>query len=663
MFLGESVRKKICHVTSVHHRYDTRIFQKECKSLAEHGYDVFLVVNDDLSDEIIEGVHILSTGINPKNRLDRIFNSTERLGNLALKLKADLYHFHDIEMLFLAKKLKKKGYLVVFDVHEDAAVEILEKKWIPKPLRKLVSCGYQIIEKRILPKMDALITVTPYMVQKLKTLNSTVRMITNYPIISQEDTVINKPKKIITYLGTIEPTWYLEKVIRAISDYQDVRLILAGRTNESYLEKLKTEPGWEKVDYLGFINKKKVEEIYSETAIGIATNYSTQLALAGGTLGNNKLFEIMYSRIPLICTDYPLWKEIVDRYYCGLTVDPRSQEQVSQAIETLLKNPELAKQMGENGHRAVLEEYNWNTQKKTLLNLYSELLSKNELDSLSDNPLVTVILPAYNHEEYIRDSLSSVFRQTYTKLQVLVFDDGSRDQTPIIIQDTIKEYKDFAGEVIFISKTNEGLANTLNRGLAASKGELVAIIASDDEWLPDKIEKCVEFMKTHQDCGMVFSDAYFLRNKEKTTHRFTEYKERIRKTYPTTGQKNIYDVLLRENIVPAPTAVVRKEIYDKIGGFDSELRYEDLDMWLRIAKHFLVGFIDEPLVYYRTHDKNFSNNTMRMIHGAVQTIVKQYQEKPLKGKLLTQLYIITRFFIIALGNRVRKFAFKRGKNV
>ena len=124
---------KVCHMTTVHDRYDSRILKKECVSLANAGYDVTLLVADNLPDENFKNVKISSIDFSPKNRLDRILNSKKQMLKKALLINADVYHFHDPELIPVGLSLKKKNKKVIYDSHEDYPNDIKEKKlWIPK---------------------------------------------------------------------------------------------------------------------------------------------------------------------------------------------------------------------------------------------------------------------------------------------------------------------------------------------------------------------------------------------------------------------------------------------------------------------------------------------------------------------------------------------------
>jgi len=361
--------KKICHITSAHGRYDGRIFKKECVSLAKHGYSVNLIVNDAEDDELINCVKIISTKIKPKNRMERFINTQKALFNKALEVNADIFHLHDPDLIPIGMKLKKMGKMVIFDSHEDIPSQIMEKEYIPYFIRGQVSRLYSVYEKYCLKKFDALISVTPKVVDRLKIYNSSTYMITNYPIIEETNTIKDKNTQNICFAGVINEDWQHENILKAISEIEGIRYILAGQGSDIYMTKLKSMNSWDKVDYRGKISKEEVKEIYKKSSIGIALHYSYQMS-GEGSLGNTKMFEFMEAGLPVICSDYKLWKQITDKYNCGIAINPNDINKIQQSIEYLVNNSNIAFEMGQNGRKAVIEEYNWNTQEKILLDLY-----------------------------------------------------------------------------------------------------------------------------------------------------------------------------------------------------------------------------------------------------------------------------------------------------
>ena len=176
--------KKVCHLTSVHPKIDTRIFYKECKTLVDAGYDVTLVVQND-KDEVIDGVKILCIDT-PKNRKERMLHTTRHVYKRALECNADIYHFHDPELMPIGLKLKRKGKKVIYDVHEDVPRQILSKQWIPAPLRKIISWVIERIEIYAAKRFDCIVTATDYIAGHFVKLNNNVIAVKNYPIKIEE---------------------------------------------------------------------------------------------------------------------------------------------------------------------------------------------------------------------------------------------------------------------------------------------------------------------------------------------------------------------------------------------------------------------------------------------------------------------------------------------
>lgn len=371
------MKKKVCHITSVHNRYDGRIFKKQCNALRKNGFNVTLLVNDSLEDEIVEGINIVSTKNQTKSRLHRFIYSGSLLLKKAIKIDADIYHLHDPDLLPIGNKLKKLGKKVIFDSHEDFPIDISEKEWIPYILRKVISSIYMIYEKKSIRNYDAVITVSPHIVDRLKKINSNTFMITNYPIINKNNQSFNSSYELrdntICFAGSVNKDWGHDIIIDAIEDIENIKYILVGPTIDSYISLLSRKKGWNKTAYRGIVNFSDVQEIYSNAKAGMAIHYTKSLD-GKGTLGNTKLFEFMEAGLPIICSDYPLWSEIVKKYKCGISINPRNVNEVKKAIEYILDNPKKAKRMAENGKKAVELEYNWKTQEIVLLDIYNRLM-------------------------------------------------------------------------------------------------------------------------------------------------------------------------------------------------------------------------------------------------------------------------------------------------
>lgn len=362
---------KICHVTSVHNRYDGRIFEKECTSLAKK-YDVTLLCVDNQPDEILNNVKIIHVDKKFKNKVDRILNSSKILTKKALEIDADVYHLHDPELILLGKKLQKKGKKVIFDSHEDYPLLIMSKKWLKKPIRILFSKYYARLEKSSFPKFSAIISVTPHIVNRLKKYNKNCYMITNYPIINS----IKKKETFGNYIcfaGGITEQWSHKNIIKSLKNI-DVEYKIAGKITDNYKNELSNLTSFNKVKLCGILSKPEVQKLYKDSTIGMALcQESANVNYHEGSLGNTKLFEYMAAGLPVICTNFILWEEIIKEYKCGICVNPNNVDEIEKAIKEILNNPKLQKEMSNNGIKATNEKFNWESEEKTLYKIYEKL--------------------------------------------------------------------------------------------------------------------------------------------------------------------------------------------------------------------------------------------------------------------------------------------------
>lgn len=363
---------KVCHMTSAHGPEDERIFHKECVSLARAGYEVYQVSQGRSYEK--NGVHIIGVGELPAGRLKRMTSFAKKVYLAALALDADLYHFHDPELLPYGLKLKKQGKKVIFDSHEDVAGTIQQREWIPAFLRKFVTWGYIQFESRVCRQLDAVISATPHVTTHFSSVNSHSILVTNYPILTLNTQMPDFQRKTLIFAGGISPQWNHHVIIKALELLPDCEYLLYGWGEDSYLHELQSLPGWKQVRYLGHVSHEQVLNLLAEGYAGLTLlSYIPNSDGKNGTMSNTKIFEEMMTGLPVICTDFTLWREFVDRWHCGICVPPDDPEALASAVRYLLDHPEEARKMGENGRKAVEKEFNWRSEEKKLLQLYGEL--------------------------------------------------------------------------------------------------------------------------------------------------------------------------------------------------------------------------------------------------------------------------------------------------
>ncbi|RJS60671.1 glycosyltransferase family 4 protein [Bacillus sp. PK3_68] len=365
---------KICHLTSVHPHNDTRIFIKECRSLAVSGYEVHLVV-PGAPDSVIDGVQLHGVSKENGNRLRRMTKTVDRVLKKGFEIDADVYHFHDPELIPAGLKLKKAGKKVIYDVHEDVPRQILSKKWLPSYLRKGISAAFEQFENRAARKFDAILAATPHIRDRFLTLGCQARDVNNYPILEElkiDNVSWAEKENAACYVGGITAIRGIREMVEALQFTESVSLLLGGKfVTASERDMVAALPGWAKVDELGYVNREGVKEIYRKSKAGLVVlhptiNYIDALPV--------KMFEYMAAGLPVIASNFPLWEGIiVEKGKCGLCVDPLNPRQIASAIQWLVDHPEEAERMGENGRKAVETEYNWERENEKLLAVYESL--------------------------------------------------------------------------------------------------------------------------------------------------------------------------------------------------------------------------------------------------------------------------------------------------
>lgn len=205
--------------------------------------------------------------------------------------------------------------------------------------------------------------------------------------------------------------------------------------------------------------------------------------------------------------------------------------------------------------------------------------------------LVSVVVPVYNCALYLQQAIESIRVQTYRSVEIIIVDDGSTDNTPEVI-------KALGDDIVSIRQPNGGPGKARNKGIDAATGEFIAFLDADDVWLPDKLKKQVDYLETHPEVGLVYSQ----------TANFVDGKPIGDEASPQIAISGlIFDELLSDTIIPLPSVVVRTEIARKVDGFDeSLLTAEDTNFYLKVAYAYYIGVVPEVLLLRRLHASNLS---------------------------------------------------------
>ncbi len=225
-------------------------------------------------------------------------------------------------------------------------------------------------------------------------------------------------------------------------------------------------------------------------------------------------------------------------------------------------------------------------------------------------PLVSVVIPCYNHESFIQDSIQSVIDQTYQNIELIIIDDGSKDRSVEKMQEMISACKKRFVRFEFRFRPNKGLSTTLNEAIEWCEGKYLAAIASDDVILKDKTEVQVGFLEKHSDITAVFGGVKLIDD---------EYNELGIKLKPATTY-SFESIIMHKFDLPAPTQMIRLESIRQVGGYDPDIILEDWYMWLKLAQNGQVHYMNQIFALYRQHDSNASKNLEKMLQGRIDVI-------------------------------------------
>jgi len=243
------------------------------------------------------------------------------------------------------------------------------------------------------------------------------------------------------------------------------------------------------------------------------------------------------------------------------------------------------------------------------------------MDKSIDNPLVSIVMPAYNAEIYLEQSIRSVLDQTYQNWELIIVNDGSKDKTKDIAETYVQKDK----RILAINQENKRLGGARNTAIKAARGEWIAFLDSDDLWEPQKLELQISTSYTYPEVSVIYTDGYIFYNDN--LNNLTPY--------PTKAglfkAEQMYKMEYQANYIPVLSVIAKSSLINKIGLQEVRTYFhgcEDWDYWLRMARAGATFLgIKEKLFYYRRHDYNMSSNNLNMDLARTSAFIENFDKK------------------------------------
>lgn len=370
------IKPKVVHISTVHSWQDPRIFSKQCTSLAKEGYDVHLIT-PDAPNKTVNNIRLHSLQYHPSNRFFRLLFGGKKIFEQALRLNPDIIHFHDPELI--PDALRTQKYFtgsIIYDIHEDNTTAIAHREYLNNIIRPLLIKLVNYYEKKASDILNTIIAEKYYSRRFPK-----AQPILNYPKL---DWMTEKESSDIynglIYTGNVRVERGALNHTKILQKIMDVEVWQIGRCEPALFERMKqlASDNSDRLIVEGISQYVPFDEI--------VTYYNSRNWLAGLAIFPysehveekqlTKFFEYMAAGIPIIYSNFPAWRDLLEPLHVGIAVNPENENSVSEAVLKLKYDPELQQLMGENGQRYVKTKFAWENEEKKLLRYYESLLHR-----------------------------------------------------------------------------------------------------------------------------------------------------------------------------------------------------------------------------------------------------------------------------------------------
>jgi len=359
---------RVLHLSTVHPASDPRILEKQAAAMAASGHDVTVLARF-AAGAVARGREL---GLKVETLSQRSSRRSRLVDQLGLKARIaqhdpDLIFVHDPELLPFANWLKHRGYAVVYDAHEDLPLQLLSKPWLPSWSRMPAAMATLLVQKPLMAGLDGLMAATQPVASSLGCPATVVR---NFPDLSRFPAPVpdGERKASLAYVGAISEIRGLREMMNLLQELPNYRLVLVGRwESESLRQWAEAHPAWNRVESTGPLAHQDAIQAIADARLGLCLLHSRPNYLEALP---TKLFEYMALGIPVLASNFPLWREIVADAQCGQVADPIKRSDVFEAAQDVLSSQGL----GANGHRAVHRHYSWQSESKRLMGFMDRIL-------------------------------------------------------------------------------------------------------------------------------------------------------------------------------------------------------------------------------------------------------------------------------------------------